>query len=365
MKTEHLGTWILDYAGPTKGTLKVEDGRVTEIIRGAAPTGSTYGIVAPSFINSHTHLGDSFAYPAPRGTLEETVAPPYGYKHKALRSASRESKVAGMREAAKTMLASGTSSFIDFREEGVDGIHQLREALGSLEGPPTAVILGRPAAGDAPEREFSPILEVSDGLGMSAVRDWPLGQMEEASRSAKSAGKRFALHASEAVREDIEDVLRLKPDFIVHMSSASDSDLQACAQARVPIVVCPRSNEFFGIDLDIPRMMRAEVELGLGTDNGMITRPDMIEETKAAYRIGRREGRLTPLDVVRLATFGGRKVLNAPAKITPEIGISDDLMVVMLRGERDPLLELCTTSVAGDVVAMVQGGRVRRSGAWR
>ncbi len=360
-----MGRWILDFGGVTEGCLRVKDGIVVELARGPPPTESSKAIVLPGFVNAHTHVGDSFAYPAPRGTLEELVAPPNGYKHRALRSATRERKLAGMRSAVDIMKGSGTSAFVDFREEGVQGLGDLAEALKGHTDPPQAVVLGRPNGPEISEEDLRRVLSGSDGLGMSALRDWGLSYLEAASRAAHSAGKRFALHASEAVREDIDAVMKLDPDFLVHMCNATDEDLAVCASRRVPIVVCPRSNEFFGIDLDIPRMMRSGVDLALGTDNGMIARPDMLEEIRAAYRIGRRKGQIAPLDILRLATFGGRKVLNAPAKITPEIGIQDDLAVIRLRGEEDPLLELCMTSVSTDVEATVKGGRVRRSGVWR
>lgn len=326
--------------------------------------GSTKSLVLPGFVNAHTHIGDSFAYPAPKGGLEETVAPPVGYKHRMLRIVPRDRKVIAMRSAAALMFRSGTTTFIDFREEGLGGIEALREALESESSVPGAVVLGRPASHETSEEELSAILQNSDGIGMSAVRDWPLAVLERCSRAAKSRGKTFAIHASEAVREDIDAVLGLRPDFLVHMASATDDDLRACANARVPVVVCPRSNQFFGIELDMPRMLRAGLELGLGTDNGMISKPDMFEEMKAAYRSGNEKGGIAPLDVVRLATFGGRKVLSAPAKITPEIDVLDDLVVVRVRGEA-PLLEMCTTAGPGDVEAVVRGGKVWRSEAWR
>lgn len=364
MNAKYVGKWLLQEHGLTEGYLRLEEGKVVEVCQGAAPSESTRSLILPGFVNAHTHIGDSFAYPAPKGSLEETVAPPNGYKHRMLRSASREQKVVGMRSAGELMLRSGTTRFIDFREEGLEGVEELREALGDLSSVPDPVILGRPTGADASDEELSQLLRQSDGIGMSAVRDWSIEHLKTVSRSAKSQGKRFAIHASESVRENIDLVLDLRPDFIVHMSSATDDDLRVCADAQIPVVVCPRSNEFFGIRLDIPRMLSAGVELALGTDNGMISRPDMFEEMRAAYRLARERGRIEPLDIVCLATFGGRKVLNAPAKITPEIDVLDDLVVVRVRGE-EPLLEVCTTSGMPDIEAVIRGGSVWRSEGWR
>ena len=45
------------------------------------------------------------------------------------------------------------------------------------------------------------------------------------------------------IDQDIEAVIDLKPDFLVHMCHASDSDLQKARDAGISIVVCPRSNK--------------------------------------------------------------------------------------------------------------------------
>jgi cytosine/adenosine deaminase-related metal-dependent hydrolase len=348
--------------GAVPGYLKIVDGRVIEICEEAAPAEATKAVVLPAFINSHTHIVDSVAFPAPRGTVEQLVSPPNGYKHKILRSATVEDKIKATRMALDEMTKTGTRAFIDFREEGLEGVEILRQSVS--EGSAAPMILGRPQRPDTSKAELRELLGRCDGLGMSAARDWPRGVLEESSREAHSAGKTFALHASETAREDIDHILALKPSFLVHMTAASDSDYSACADRNIPVVVCPRSNEFFGLAPDIPRMIRAGVHVALGTDNGMISKPDMIEEIKAAYRICAARGGLTPAQIVYLATYAGRKVLNAKVKITTEIGESAALIVVDVRGE-DPLREVVTSSRSADVSAVVSGGMLRRPGTWK
>ena len=357
MNRTSIGRWLFTQEGVVDGYLLLEGDEVVEVCRGRAPEGSSQAIVLPGFINAHTHIGDSFAYPAPKGTVEEIVAPPNGYKHRMLRTASREQKVAAMRESIAHMARTGTSAFIDFREEGSEGVQMVKDSMGQT--PVTAVVLGRPVHANASLDALADFVSLCDGFGMSSLRDWPRDMLERASRAAKRHGKLFGIHASEVVREDVDVVLGLKPDFLVHMTAASDDDLRAVADARVPIVVCPRSNEFFGIDPRIPQLLSAGVEVALGTDNGMICRPDMLEELRAAYRLSIPRGGLAPADVVHLATHSGRKVLNAERNITTEIKHTDDLVVVETEGN-DPLREVVSATGSARVAAVSRGGKLRR-----
>jgi cytosine/adenosine deaminase-related metal-dependent hydrolase len=362
MHSTYLGRWLLTPEGVIKGFLRVQDGAVVEVCEGSPPAESTKALVLPSFINAHTHIGDSLAYPAPKGSLEEVVAPPSGHKHRVLRSASRSAKIDAMREAMVLMSASGTSHFVDYREEGLEGVHALSEAM--VDDSPRAMVLGRPLSAEASLDELNAILESCDGIGMSAIRDWPFDFLKRISGRTKAVGKVFSIHASEAVNEDIDKILDLKPDFLVHMVKATDGDLERCADAEIPIVVCPRSNEFFGLEPDIAKLTHAGLHVALGTDNGMIARPDMIEELKAAFRVSKRRGGISPLEAVNLATFGGRKVLNAAAKITSETGARIDLSVVAVAGD-DPLSEIVTSASSKDVRAIIRGGKVWRSESWK
>jgi len=357
MSREIIGRWLFTPDGLAEGYLVIEDDEAVELCRGKAPEGSSKAVVLPAFVNAHTHIGDSFAYPAPKGTVEEIVAPPNGYKHRMLRTASRRQKVDGMRDAISVMAGTGTTAFIDFREEGVDGIQMARESAGGF--PVTAVLLGRPVHVNASSESLVEFTSCCDGFGMSSLRDWPRDLLERASKAAKASGKLFGIHASETFREDVDAVLDLKPDFLVHMTAASDEDLAAVAEAHVPIVVCPRSNEFFGIDPRIPQLLRAGAEVALGTDNGMICRPDMLEEIRAAFRLSMSGGGLAPAETVHLATFSGRKVLNAVREITTEIEYTDDLVVVDTPGE-DPLREVVSAAGTARVSAVARGGRFRR-----
>jgi cytosine/adenosine deaminase-related metal-dependent hydrolase len=357
MSKSRIGRWLFTESGVSEGYLELDDDHIEEVCLGAAPDDSSDALIIPAFVNAHTHIGDSFAYPAPKGTVEEIVAPPNGYKHRMLRLASDEKKIAGMRDAMRTMERTGTSVFADFREEGFEGLDHLRTASSDVSVTP--IVLGRPVHPNASRDALAEFLSGCDGFGMSSIRDWPRDLLERSSTSARSAGKIFGIHASEVVRDNIDEVLDLRPSFLVHMTAASDDDISACAEAKVPIVVCPRSNHFFGIDPKIPRLLSLGAEVALGTDNGMICRPDMLEEVRAACALSVRDGGLDPALALNLATLSGRKVLNRVGNITTEMGEKADLAVMEVGGD-DPLNDVVSSAGSAHVIAVCRGGMVRR-----
>ncbi len=356
MAEEYLGNWVFTQDGLVPGCLRSREGVAEEFLLGDPPPESTRSIVLPAFVNAHTHLGDSFAYPAPKGSVEEMVGPD-GYKHRVLASATDEEKRSGMRSSLDLMWRTGTTSFIDFREEGLQGISCLRDA--TIDSNVGGVVLGRPEGSSCTDDDLRALIGQCDGLAFSSISDWPPDLLETASRMCKGSDKMFALHASESRREDIEAILHLEPDFLVHMTAASEDDIAACVDRRVPIVVCPRSNKAFGLSPDIPMLLKLGASVALGTDNAMICGPDMISEMRAAYHLSASVGGLSEFDAVRLATCSGHKVLNPKRKITMELSTSDDLVVVDVQGE-DPLLELVSSDGSVEVSAVIQDGMVRR-----
>jgi len=243
---------------------------------GACEDPVTEGLIIPRFINCHTHLGDAFIPRPDEGSVEELVAPPNGLKHRMMREVSEEEQVGAMRQAIMFMVSSGTSAFLDFREGGVEGARRLLKASMGLNIRP--VIFGRPLGMIYDKNEMDSLLHIVDGIGLSAINDWDHEEILSISEHTRAAGKPFALHASEAVREDIDSIIGLKPSFLVHMTKAAPEDLKVCADNNIPIVICPGSNEFFGLEPPVKEMRGAGVTVCLGTDNAMISKPDMLAE---------------------------------------------------------------------------------------
>jgi len=330
---EYVGGSILTDDGFVEGSVGFEDGIVVELSKRKVADPVARGIVIPSFTDAHTHLGDAFIRIQLGGTLEELVAPPYGLKHRLLAKADPQEVVAGMRTAVEAMTHGGTGAFLDFRESGIGGARMLYEACLGMMVEPTC--LGRPEGLRYDVDEARSLLRVCDGLGVSSMRDWPMHDLQKLALDARRAGKMFTIHCSEVVREDIDKVLDLKPAFLVHMAAAKESDYERCADAGVPIVVCPRSNAFFGFIPDIPLMLSSGVTLLLGTDNAMLGAPSMLREMDFAYRISRLNGQVSPEEILSMA-IRGRKGLIGGANNGVQIGGRARLTILDIPAGEDP-----------------------------
>ncbi len=311
--------------GFTRGTVHFQSGLVTKVTSTPDRDAMARGLILPSFFNAHTHLGDSVVLEEPQGTLDEIVGPPDGLKFRRLRESAPEEIVGAMRRTILRMVNAGTAGFCDFREGGPEGSRQLEAAMEGtrLRG----MILGRPVGLEYDADEVDAILEAADGLAVSSISDWPYDELKKLSRHARGAGKLFSLHASEGRREDLDLVLDLKPDFLVHMTSATEDDWVRCAEEGVPVVICPRSQMFFGRVPDIAAMRSAGLELYLGTDNAMLTDPSMMREMEFAYRAARLKGKVPPETLLPMA-HGGAKLLSGTPPITIKEGSPSNLLVL-------------------------------------
>ena len=217
--------------------------------------------------------------------LAEMVRPPDGYKFRLLRDTPPAAKQAGMRRALTMMARQGVAATIDFREEGVAGARLLRAAGRSL--PVRMVVLGRPTRRPVSSVEIAELLKVADGVGLSSIGEESARARELVARACRSRGKRFALHASESVREPVEEYLNPRPDLLVHLAKATPDDLLRVVDAGVAVAVCPRSNALFGRRPDLARFERLGVKMLLGTDNAMFHSPSIWRELEFAYVTGR------------------------------------------------------------------------------
>ncbi len=349
--------WFYDGRGFRAGTVGWEDGVIVETRSGRTPDALATGLILPGLWNAHTHLGDAVVTQELKGSLEELVAPPHGLKHRVLARAKDEAVIAAMRRAMATMLRTGTTGFADFREGGLKGLKLLYAALDAL--PLAGVAFGRPVALAYDAREVGALLRTCDGIAVSAYIDWPPGDLEKVAADARRAGKPFAIHCSERIREDIDAVLDLHPTFLVHMVHATDADLERTADAEVPIVVCPRSNAFFGLTPDLPRMLRAGLELWLGTDNAMINVPSLLREIESAYRVARMQGGIAAREVLEMA-LRGRRLRDPEAAGAIRVGERADLVVLDLPGGTSGFASIVRAS-SSDVRLVVSDGHLWES----
>src|SRR5438309_2967708 len=351
---QRVSGWYYDGRRFREGTIGWEEDVVVDIRSGRARRPLAEGLILPGLWNAHTHLGDAIVTQELKGTLEELVAPPHGLKHRVLAKAKDAAVIAAMRRAMATMVRTGTTGFADFREGGLKGLKLLYAAAAAL--PIQGIALGRPVDLSYDPREVAAILRASDGIAVSSYIDWPRHAIEKLAADVRRAKKIFAIHCSERVREDIDAVLDLNPAFLVHMVQATDADLERCADADVPIVVCPRSNVFFGMTPDIPRMLGHGVELRLGTDNAMMNTPSHLREMEFAYRVARMKGGVPAREIFEMA-LRGRRLSDSDAPSGIRVGARADLVILDLPGGPNAFASLVRAS-ASDVRLVVSGGRL-------
>jgi cytosine/adenosine deaminase-related metal-dependent hydrolase len=322
---------------PMEGRVVVEDGNVAAVEEASVDSSD---IILPAFVNAHTHIGDSIAKEAGAGlSLDELVAPPDGLKHRLLRAASREEKVEAMRRSVQFMQATGTASFVEFREGGVEGVAALREAVSGLDVEP--VVLGR---------ETVEAMAESDGFGASGARD---GDFSRERNATAREGKLFGIHAGERDPTDINPALDLDPDFLVHVVHPEPLHLERIADSRTPVVVCPRSNLTTGVGVPPIAELADRTTVALGTDNVMLNSPSMFREMEFAAKLADVSAR----EVLRMATANGAEIAGLdwgvveegrPAKLLVLDGDTDNLA-----GAQDPVRAVVRRAGTGDVADVV------------
>lgn len=329
---------IYQETGFINGYFGFENGEILEVVNGP-PTNEinnrsiAKGVVLPLLTNCHTHIGDAIAHGRKfDGDIESLVAPPNGLKFKILRENTSEDLIKAMNKAIIHMLNTGTGSFIDFREGGLTGVTQLQKAANVL--PINNLIMGRPGGLNYSNDEIVSLLEKVTGIGISSITDWDYSELEKISHTTKQHGKLFALHASERIPEDLDKILNLKPDFLVHMTCGTDSDFETLAELEIPVVVCPRSRIFFNNIPNIAKMLNKGVTIVMGSDNAMFNSPNLFEELRIGFDLANKFGPVKPETMLEMITINTKKVLNPKYHISLAPGSPSNFMVLDIPFEK-------------------------------
>src|SRR5439155_612617 len=143
-------------------------------------------IVAPAFLNAHTHVSDGILKEGGFGRpYWEVVMPPDGLRHRAFRETPLETVRAAMQDTLDYMVSCGTSAFVDFREGGLAGVRLLKEAaagrgiraiaMGRFSRFPPQPIEALEAnagrLGDRDVAEIEQILDEADGFSVVSAND--------------------------------------------------------------------------------------------------------------------------------------------------------------------------------------------------
>lgn len=330
------------------GWIQIEGGRIK--YAGERKPGSTgvstdtfngRGLLAiPGLIDAHTHIGDSIAKDIGIGsTLRELVHPIYGLKSRILNEAKKEQLRLAIAETASDMLACGITTFADFREGGLKGTSDIINYLPDKR--PHAIILCRPNFYFTPEQiaddtkpmppavldELSEALDLCGGLGLSGPNEYTGKAMEQMSQLAERKGKLVAIHAAESrdsqefsfnhfSETEVKRVLRhMKPNFLVHLTNSTEEEITHVCNSQIRIVCCPRANSILGLGFPpIIKLLQAGAKVALGTDNVMLSAPDMFREMEYTSRmiraVQRDPGAVNSKDILSMTTINAAEALG-------------------------------------------------------
>jgi cytosine/adenosine deaminase-related metal-dependent hydrolase len=289
-------------------------------------------MVIPGFINAHTHIADSIGKDIAAGQrLDARVHPVFGAKKKILQKSLPEHLKSFIRNSAILMMKKGIVAFADFREDGLEGIRLLKDAVDGL--PIKCITLGRinyyssptDAACLPPEKgeQAKQVVELADGLGISGANENTDASLEQ---YRQLAGKKLiAIHAAESKetvqfakahtgRSEVDRIMEhLKPDFVVHMTNATENEMSLVAKSGAGVIICPRANGVLGAGIPkVAQMLRQGCLVAIGTDNVMLNSPDILRELDYTWKASRAtEGEmLKAQELLKMATINAAQILR-------------------------------------------------------
>jgi len=353
----------LDYVSNT--SIKIQDQRFKQIksnIRVAAKEESIDGegfLLIPGFVNCHTHIGDSIGKDVTlNSSPEKRIHPVSGVKSKILKNTDKKHLTNFMKTSCNSMLNKGITTFVDFREGGIDGVLLLKQVMSDL--PLRLIILGRLEFYQNPLEikkniplpkhemdKLKELLTTCDGIGVSGANENSSSVLKYYSKTAKIR----AIHSSETNqsistskkitgKSETTRALNMKPNFLVHMTYASSKDILAASKIVRGIVICPRANASLAEGIpDIELMKKAGCTIALGTDNVMINSPDMFREMDYLWKVtmGIHKKRINPKEILKMATVNGGKILNKDVGIIENGKFADCIFIDKHALDLDPM----------------------------
>ena len=341
-------------------------------------------LLIPGLINSHTHIGDSIAKDiALNKSTDSKIHPMFGIKQKILRETEPKKLILFMRKSAKSMIKKGITTFVDFRESGLEGILLVQKALSGI--PIRAVILGRiefyqtinniKKNTPIPKsylNQLESVLKNCDGLGISGSNensDSVLGQLSKTKkiRAIHCAETKQSYLKSKQITKKTEPqrCMLLKPNFLVHMTYASKSDLRLVSKKINGIVVCPRANASLAEGIpDIVQMMKMNCNVAIGTDNIMINSPDMFREMDFLWKVtmGINQKRIEPKKILKMATVNAGKLLGRKIGCIKKGYLADGVFIKKNNLDLDPLQNSYASIVhranENSIKAVMIGGKI-------
>jgi len=316
-------------------------------------------LLIPGLINSHTHIGDSIAKDiALDMDPDSKINPIFGIKQKILRETEPKKLIHFMRNTVKSMLKKGTTTFVDFREGGLDGVLLMQKVLSNT--PIRSIILGRieyyqskdqikrnTPIPQSYQNQIDQLLKNCDGIGISGSNENSDSSLKEFSKIKKIR----AIHCAETTQSCLKSKqttgktepkrsMLLKPDFLVHMTHASKSDLKIASKKTSGIVVCPRANASLAEGIpNVVQMMKMNCNVAIGTDNVMINSPDLFREMDFLWKVtmGIHQKRIEPKNILKMVTINAGKLLGKKIGCIKEGYLADAVFIKKNDLDLDPL----------------------------
>ena len=326
----------LDYI--VKTNVRISKKYIESIGTGLAPRSKEKVIdcegllMMPGFVNSHTHIGDSIGKDVGINSgVESKIHPVSGFKQRILKNSEISHLTNFIRNSCISMIRKGITTFIDFREGGLEGVNILQNASSGI--PIRPIVLGRInyyqdsklikknySLPESQKIDLKNLVKNCDGLGISGPNEFSDSVLKHFSkqktmRAIHSAETEESNNLSKKTTQKTETqrALLAKPDLLIHMTYASKSDLLLAARNKVGIVVCPRANGALAEGIpNVSLMMKAGCDIMIGTDNVMINSADMFREMDYLWKVsmGMNKTRISPKSILKMATANAANTLG-------------------------------------------------------
>ena len=341
-------------------------------------------LLIPGFINSHTHIADSIGKDLSiDADVDSKIHPMIGLKQKLLKETPKKSLSKYMKNSAKSMIKKGITTFIDFREGGLDGVLLLKSALDNL--PIRCIILGRIEHYNTKNeikqnmplpkehiKQLTQLLKNCDGIGISGTNENSNSNLQSYAKTKKIR----AIHAAETkdsvntskkltAKSEIQRAMLLRPSFLIHMTFATKNDLKLAAKNTRGIVICPRANSSLAEGIpDISLMQKFGCNITIGTDNVMINSPDIFREMDYLWKVtmGMSQSRFDPKEILKMATVNAGKMLNQKIGCIKENYFADCLFINKNSLDLEPMNNVYASIVhrasENSINAVMIGGKI-------
>ena len=341
-------------------------------------------LLVPGFVNAHTHIGDSIAKDVTlKGTVDSKIHPVLGAKSRILKQTMPGHLATFMKNTCFSMLKKGITTFVDFREGGLDGALLLKKVASQV--PIRAVILGRleyyqdknQIKKNTPldishKTRLEKILKTCDGIGISGSNENSDSVLKYYSKTKKIR----AIHSSETTessqlskkltgKTETTRALLLKPHFLIHMTYANRTDLKSTASKTNGIVICPRANAALAEGIpDFAFMTKNGCTVAIGTDNVMINSPDMFREMDYLWKVymGLHKTRIDPKQILKMATINGGILLGKKIGSIETGYLADAMFVdkhaIDLEPMHNPHASLVHRASESAIKAVMIGGKI-------